>query len=92
MTTEVKIKKHNSTLELDYDRKMINDMKKHEQNILAQERIEEQNRRHTIRYNLDQQKDGDLSIDIGSDYLYGKEFELNKSLIKEVSPHRLALV
>ena len=92
MDDKIKNRKHNSTLELDHDRKMIEDMKRHEQNILAKERIEERNRRLTIRQNLDQQKDGSLSQDIASDYLYGKEFELNKSLIKEISPQRATLV
>ena len=63
---------------------MVESMKKFEEEIIAKERIEQQNRKLAAKQYLDQQKDVDLSIELGGDYLYGKEFELNKSLIKKI--------
>lgn len=79
--------KNNTTIELSSDKKMVESMRKFEEDIITKERIEQQNRKIAAKQYLDQQKDGDLSIEIGGDYLYGKEFELNKGLIKRISPN-----
>lgn len=62
-------------------------MKKFEEEVISKEKIEQQNRKLAAKHFLDQQKDRDLSVDIKGDYQYEREFELNKDLIKKISPN-----
>lgn len=79
-------KKQKTSIELLNDKIMLQNLKSHEAEMLGKEKSEEENKRQLCKKNLDEQKAANMSIDPSTSYQYVKEFELNKSLLKDISP------
>lgn len=77
---------HNSSVELDNDQIMIQNLKIHENSVIKQEKYEELKRRILCRKNLDDQKIYNMSMGNIRDT---NEFELNKPLLDKISPLKI---
>ena len=81
-------KTQNQSLELVGDKIMIENIKSHEKEIIEKEKFEEAQRRNLCRKNLDDQKISNMSM---GNINYTREFELNKSILKKISPLKMQL-
>lgn len=84
--------KQSSSIERLQDQQMVANLKTHEEEMLQKEREEEENRRRLCRMNLDEQQEANRSIDPNVSYVYKKEFELSKKLIRDISPPHSTLL
>lgn len=84
-------KRQSSSIELLSDQIMVEAMKNHEKEVILQEQREEQERRKKCKDLLEEQKIANRSIDPNSQFQYTKEFELNRSLIRDISPNHSTL-
>ena len=76
-------KNQNKSIELVEDKIMIENFKNHENEVIEKENYEEIQRRTLCRKNLDDQKFSNMLMENINDT---KEFELNKSILKKLSP------
>lgn len=74
-------KKQSNTNELMNDRIMLDTLNQYENQMTEKERMQEINRRNLCRQNLEETKNASMSLDPN----FTREFELNKSLLKEAS-------
>jgi hypothetical protein len=85
-------KRQSSSIQLLNDQIMIEAIKNHEKEVILLEQKEEEERRRKCKDNLEEQKIANRSIDPSAQFQYTKEFELNRSLIKDISPNHSTLV
>lgn len=85
-------KRNNSSLEILNDKMMLDTLQSHENDIIAREKLDDQNRKLTYKKFLDEQAASDKALGFNSSQNYSREFELSKDLIKEISPNKSTLI
>jgi len=85
-------KKQNHSIELHNDKIMIEGLKNHEQEMQLKERKEMEAKKIQCKKALEENMSASMSIDPSSQIYYTKEFELNRSLIKDISPNLSTLI
>lgn len=85
-------KRQSNTIELLNDKVMLQSMQNHEKEMLIKEKMEEEKRKQLCKQMLEEHKNSSTSGDALTSTYFTREFELNKSLIKEISPNRSSII
>ena len=85
-------KRQSNTIELLNDKVMLQSMQNHEKEMLIKEKMEEEKRKQLCKQMLEEHKNSSTSGDPLTSTYFTREFELNKSLIKEISPNRSSII
>ena len=79
-------RRNNSSLEIFNDKLMLDTIQQHEKEIIRKEKLEAENRKQTFKKMLDDHSSPQYTKNFNNSQIYDREFELNKGLIKELSP------